>query len=82
METVTLSNGKAIAQAHFDTIVAKGKKFKDRNIPIYIRKHLWTPYYLIFGQYGEQYIYIIQLPNDVDTKVHFKAHLIIEHEST
>lgn len=83
MDTTTFSNGRAVAQAHFDTIVSKGKKFKDRQVPIYIREKLWIPFYLTIGEeFGEHYIHIIQLPNEIESKVHFKAHLIIKDEST
>lgn len=73
MEKTTLSNGKAIAQACFTEIESKGKKFKQRNVPIYIRKHLWFPWYI-----AGEYIHIIQLPDHVNDKVHFKALLIDE----
>jgi len=82
MEKTTLSNGIAIAQAHYDTIVSRGKKFMDRQVPVYIRRNLWIPCYMTFGGHGEKYLHIIQLPNEYDPKVHFQAYLLIENEST
>lgn len=63
---------QAIAEANvvFGRLDARGQKWKNRNVPIYIREQLWVPYYLTV-QGGEQQLYTIRPPDEIHPKVYF-----------
>jgi len=62
--------GIALAQSAFTALDRRGTKWKNRNVPIFIRTQLWRPYYLT-EQNGESELYIIRPPDAQHEKVHF-----------
>ncbi|MBU1819922.1 MAG: hypothetical protein KKG00_00220 [Bacteroidetes bacterium] len=66
-----LSEGKKAGENAYSRIVARGEKWKSRQIPIYIRQNLFVPWYLTAGADGEQKLFIIQYPEDKNGKVCF-----------
>lgn len=62
--------GIMLARSEFAQLDKRGTKWKNRNVPVYIREQLWRPYYLT-EQSGEQELYIIRSPDEHDEKVHF-----------
>lgn len=66
----TIEDGKVIARAVYAKIQSYGNKWKSRNIPIYIRESLMCPFYLTEID-GKEVLFIIQMPNHANPKVHF-----------
>ena len=64
------SQGIALARSVFAQLDQRGSKWKNRNVPIYIREQLWRPYYFT-EQNGKLELYIIRPPDEHNEKVHF-----------
>ncbi|RRB12464.1 hypothetical protein [Larkinella knui] len=62
--------GIAFARAAFAQLDCRGTKWKTRNVPAYIREHLWMSHYLT-EKSGEQLLYVIRPPDELNPKVHF-----------
>ncbi|MBB5283350.1 hypothetical protein HNQ92_001476 [Rhabdobacter roseus] len=70
MNKQTWYEGLKSAQMDYDRIISRGQKWRNRNIPIYIRENLMVPYYIT--QDGEKAIlHGIRYPSSEFEKVHF-----------
>lgn len=63
-------DGIVIARETFRSLDAKARKWKDRNVPVYIRQKLWIPYYLTEVN-GKTVLFTIRSPDASNPKVHF-----------
>lgn len=63
--------GKELGRKHFNHIITKSHRWKNRNIPVSIREYLMVPYYITENNSGISELYIIQQPVGKDDKVHF-----------
>lgn len=77
MEKKELEAALEMAASNFLAIKKKGRKYKQRRVPIYIRRNLWTPYYLTVGEHEERYISIITPPENDTGKVCFRTFEIL-----
>lgn len=74
MDAISMNNleaGKRAGEKAFSQIVGRGSKWHNRRIPIYIRKHLLTPWYIVPGTNGQQKLFIIRYPENQAGKVDF-----------
>ncbi|MGM9509540.1 hypothetical protein ACS5NO_17525 [Larkinella sp. GY13] len=65
-----LEEGIVFARAVFAQLDCRGTKWKTRNVPVHIRKHLWVSHYLT-EKSDEQLLYVIRPPDKLNPKVHF-----------
>ena len=63
-------DGIVLAKELFTALDDRGKKWKDRNIPVYVRESLWIPYY-ITETGGVKRLFVIRPPDPQNPKVHF-----------
>ncbi|MBB5283391.1 hypothetical protein HNQ92_001517 [Rhabdobacter roseus] len=63
--------GKQAGEAAFTRIMTHQTRWKNRRIPIYIRRNLMVPWYLVPDEKGELRLFVIQYPNHKTTKVSF-----------
>jgi hypothetical protein len=63
-------DGIVLAKELFAALDVKGKKWKNRNVPAYVRENLWIPYYITeIG--GVLRLFVIRPPDPQNPKVHF-----------
>ena len=79
MASPKFDEGIALARSVFIQLDQRRTKWRNRNVPIYIRQMLWRPYYLTENK-GEIELYIIQPPGEQDDKVHFVRWVPPAHE--
>lgn len=72
-ELLTGTWSKAIreAKATFEVINARGNRWKNRAIPIDIRRNFMVPWYVIPGDSGNYRLFVVRLPTTLKPKVHF-----------
>jgi hypothetical protein len=63
--------GAKLGRKHFELINARGGKWKDRHVPIFIRQNLMIPWYITIDQAGKQILFVIQYPERGKGKVCF-----------
>ena len=63
-------DGIVLAQELFAALDARGKKWKERNVPLYVRENLWIPFYITVTD-GVERVFIIRPPDPQNPKVHF-----------
>lgn len=76
MEKISLEAGRNAGLMNFGALDARGSKWKNRNVPVHIRKYLWVPFYITHIR-GLNLIYIINPPEEPDLKVHFKEYELL-----
>jgi len=69
----TFDDGIVLAKEFFETLNARGKKWRNRNVPVYVRENLWIPYYITEIQ-GVERLFIIRPPDPHNPKVHFREY--------
>ena len=72
-ELITGSWSEAISQANttFEAINKRGGKWRNRTVPIFIRKNLFIPWYVIPDGKGNYRLFVIRKPTVLNPKVHF-----------
>ena len=65
-----IEDGIVLAKELFAALDARGKKWKERNVPLYVRESLWIPYY-ITEYSGVKKVFVIRPPDPKNPKVHF-----------
>ncbi|WP_254562145.1 hypothetical protein [Dyadobacter diqingensis] len=68
-----IEDGIVLARELFEALDARGKKWKARNVPVYLREHLWIPYYTTETA-GVKRLFVIRPPDPQNPKVHFKEY--------
>ena len=58
-------------KATFEVIDGRGNKWKNRTIPIDIRRNFMVPWYVIPGDSGNYRLFVVKLPTRLEPKVHF-----------
>jgi predicted ATP-dependent Lon-type protease len=66
-------DGIVLATELFTALNARGKKWKARNVPAYVREYLWIPYY-ITEKDGVVKLFVIRPPDPHNPKVHFREY--------
>jgi len=66
----TIEDGIVLATEVFNALDARGKKWKQRNVPVYVRESLWIPYYITKSN-GIERLFVIRSPDARNPKVHF-----------
>ena len=69
----TFDDGIVLAKEFFGALDARGKKWRNRNVPVYVRENLWIPYYITEIQ-GVERLFIIRPPDPHNPKVHFREY--------
>jgi len=69
----TFDDGIVLAKELFEALDARGKKWKNRNVPVYVRENLWIPYY-ITERDGVERLFTIRPPDPHNEKVHFREY--------
>lgn len=70
MKENNFETGIALGREHYTQITQRGNKWKSRHIPIYIRKRLMVPYYIVQLECTTE-LWIINYPEQGNGKVAF-----------
>ena len=68
-----IEDGVVIANELFEVLDARGKKWRKRNVPVYVRENLWIPYYTTTTG-GVTRLFVIRPPDPTNPKVHFREY--------
>lgn len=81
MSKEIFNKGIQLGREQYTHIRKRGSKWKSRHIPVFIRKHLMVPYYLI--ESGANYeLWIINYPMDENGKVAFVLFATLPYEAS